>query len=85
MKISPNFEDRNRIREYVALGKDAAYISQCVQVKVDAVQRTIDWLKAQDEPKQAKAEEAPAEEELSPQQRGAITRKANREAVAAEG
>ncbi len=44
MKIGPNFEDKNRIREWAAEGLDAEAISVRVQVKADAVQIYLDSL-----------------------------------------
>ena len=73
MKISTNFEDKNRIREWAAEGLDADAISKRVMVKPEAVQAYLDWL-----------ESAKATAELSPQQRGAITRRVNQEAAQAE-
>ena len=46
MKISTNFEDKNRIREWAAEGLDAEAISQRVRVKPEAVQAYLDWLEA---------------------------------------
>ena len=44
MKISTNFEDKNRIREWAAEGLDADAISERVRVKPEAVQAYLDSL-----------------------------------------
>ena len=78
MKISPNYEDRNRIKEMVAKGMAAEEISQRLRIKLDGIQRHLGTADI----------DCPAEPELSPQQRGALTRKQNAaaraEAAAAE-
>jgi hypothetical protein len=67
MKISPNYQDSNRIKELYAEGCSFDVISRKVNVKADAVERHIVSSGL------AKA----VEPELTPQQRGAITRKEN--------
>jgi len=68
MKEGPNREDQNRIKEWAAEGKNADQISGLLQIKVEGVRIFLDSL---------------APPELSPQQRAANTRAANKAAAAA--
>jgi hypothetical protein len=67
MKISPNFQDSNQIKTMYAAGKSVDEISRRVKVEAGAVQRHIDTCGQFDK----------KEPEMSPQMRGAITRKEN--------
>ena len=73
MKISPNFQDSNRIKEMYAAGQSVDDISRRINVEAGAVQRHIDTCGAFDK----------KEPEMSPQMRGSITRKAREAARAA--
>ena len=57
----------NRIREWLATGASVSEISQYLNIEEAGVKAYVDSL-------------APKEEELSPQQRGALTRAANKAA-----
>jgi hypothetical protein len=65
MKISPNWQDAKAIRAWADEGLNAEQISRKVNVEADAVQRHLDTYGAD------------KVVELTPQQRGAITRKEN--------
>jgi len=63
MKVGPNFEDKNRIREWYIEGKDAEFISQALKIEQDAVQREIDRLEAAEEDAPDPEEEEEEEED----------------------
>ena len=65
MRISPNFQDANKIKKMYAAGIPVGEISRKINVEAGAVQRHIDTCGQFDK------------KEMSPQQRGAITRKEN--------
>jgi hypothetical protein len=72
MKISPNWQDAKAIRAWADEGLNADQISRKVNVLPDAVQRHLDTY--------GKGKVV----ELTPQQRGAVTRKKNDALAAAK-
>ena len=70
MKSGASKLDQNAIKQFASGGKDASWISQKMQIPLKCVEGFMPGAKK--------------EEELSPQQRAANTRKANAEAKAIE-
>ena len=69
LKVGPNYEDRNRIKEWAATGANAQVIGQKLQIEVKGVQIFLDSL---------------APPELTRAQKSAATKAANKAAARAE-
>lgn len=68
LRVSPNFEDTNRIREFVESGvTDAETIGRNLGIKADGVQRHLDSIGIEEPKPKAKRKRAPkAKAEVAP-------------------
>ena len=87
MKSGASKLDQSAIRQFESEGKSASWISQKMQIPKKCVKSFMPIAAAKAKKKEAKNGDqgtGPANVELTPQQKGALTKKANAAAAAAE-